>query len=76
MKHAEFKTYMALVDELNDCVKAALYFMKNANYSEPAKRCSDCYIIQLSCNANLLKRQIENAIQDQKKTIEKCDTQR
>lgn len=67
MKHAEFKTYMALVDELNDCVKASLYLLKNANYSEPCKLSSDCFIKQLTCNASLMKLQIENAIQEQTK---------
>ena len=76
MKHAEFKTYMALVDELNDCVKAALYFMKNANYNEPCKLCSDAYIKHLASNASLMKLQIENAIQEQFKELKKCDTQR
>lgn len=76
MKHAEFKTYMALVDELNDCVKAALYLMKNANYNEPCKLCSDSYIKHLASNASLMKLQIDNAIQEQFKELKKCDTQR
>lgn len=76
MKHAEFVTYMALVYELNDCVKAALDLLKNANYSEPCKLCSDCYIKNLTCNASLMKLQIKNAIKDQQKTQEKCVTQR
>lgn len=67
MKHAEFITYMALVDELNDCVKDSLYLLKNANYSEPCKLSSDCFIKHLACNASLMKLQIENAIKEQTK---------
>ena len=76
MKHAEFKKYMYLVDQLNDCVKAALYLMKNANYSEPCKKSSDSQIKTLSSNAILLKLQIETAIQEQFKSQKQCDTQR
>lgn len=76
MKNDDFNFYVALIDELNDCVKAALYFMKNANYSEPCKLCADAYIKHLASNASLMKLQIENAIQDQMKTLKKCDTQR
>lgn len=71
MEHAEFKNYMFLVDELNDCVKAALYLLKNANYSEPCKLSSDCFIQHLSTCAGLMKLQIEHAIQEQQKALKK-----
>lgn len=76
MNDNDFKTYWALVDELNTCVKAALYFMKNANDSEPCKLCADAYIKHLASNASLMKLQIENTIKEQMKTLRKCDTQR
>lgn len=76
MNSVDFNFYVALIDELNDCVKEALYLMKNANYKEPCKLCSDAYIKNLACNASLLKTHIHVAIQDQIKTLEKCDTPR
>lgn len=76
MKHAEFKPYWALVDELNTCVKAALFLMKNADYSEDCRLLSDCYIESFISKANLLKSQIEEQISLQFKIKNSCDTHR
>lgn len=76
MNHAEFKNYWALVDELNTCVKAALFLMKNASFKEECRLISDCCIEALVSNANLLKTQIEEQIKLQFNTERQCDTQR
>lgn len=76
MKHDEFKSYWALVYELNSCVGAALFLMKNASYDEEFRRISDCCIEVLTSNANLLKSQIEEQIKLQFKANRKCDTPR
>lgn len=76
MKHDEFKTYWALIAELNDCVQEALFLMKNASYDEDFRLVSDCCIESLIGNANLLKRQIEEQVKLQFKANRKCDTPR
>lgn len=76
MNDNDFKTYWALVDELNTCVKAALFLMKNAAYKEECRLISDCCIESLTSNAKLLKSQIEEQIQLQFKIKRLCDTPR
>lgn len=76
MNDNDFKMYWALVDELNICVKAALFLMKNAAYKEECRLLSDCCIEALISNANLLKTQIEEQIKLQFKAKRQCDTQR
>lgn len=76
MKDADFKSYWALIAELNDCVEEALFLMKNAMYKEECQLSSDCYVTSLTRNANLLKRQISNTVQEQFKAKKLCDTQR
>lgn len=62
MEFKDFKSYWALVYELNSCVGAALFLMKNAAYDEKYRLVSDCNIEALISNANLLKAQIEEQI--------------
>lgn len=76
MNDNDFRTYWALITELNDCVEEALFLMKNASYKEECRLSSDCYVMSLTRNANLLKRQISNAVQEQFKAKKLCDTQR
>lgn len=76
MDYNDFRTYCALIAELNDCVQEALFLMKNASYDEDFRLVSDCCIELLIGNANLLKRQIEEQVKLQFKTKRKCDTPR
>lgn len=76
MNDNDFRTYWALIAELNDCVEEALFLMKNASYQEECRLSSDCYIKSLIGNANLLKRQISNAVQEQFKSRKQCGTRR
>lgn len=76
MHDNDFKTYWALVDELNTCVKAALFLMKNAAYKEECRLISDCCIEALISNVKLLKTQIEEQIKLQFKAERQCDTPR
>lgn len=76
MNFNDFKMYWALVYELNSCVGAALFLMKNAAYDEEFRLISDTCIEALISNANLLKSQIEEQIKLQFKANRKCDTPR
>lgn len=76
MNDNDFRTYWALIAELNDCVEEALFLMKNASYKEECRLSSDCYIKNLIGNANLLKRQISNAVQEQFRAKKLCGIQR
>lgn len=76
MNYNDFRTYWALIAELNDCVQEALFLMKNASYDEEFRLVSDCCVESLIGNANLLKRQIEEQVKLQFKANRTCDTQR